>query len=648
MDNLILVIEDNKTIAMYEKNTLNNAGYDVIVAHNMEETKNLVNIHKNKITLSIVDINLPDIQDKVLDFLLKKNIPSIAMTGSFHPKLRDKIVDKHVIDYIVLEDDQQLELLQSTVNRIINNENRKILIVDDSKASRFALKNLLIVQNFKIYEAIDAKHALDILKEHTDISIALIDYEMPGMNGAELTRIIRKNYSRMELSILAISVHTTPIVTIEFLKSGANDFITKPYVKEEVLARIAVNIDIMNQHKQLQHEISQRKEVEVKLKESQQIALNANLAKSNFLANMSHEVRTPMNAILGFVDILCKKESSVERLSQLNIIKKSGVSLMNIINDILDFSKIESGKFSIDNTLFKTLEPFEVTLDLFFSKAKEKNIDISLNIDKTLPKYAYGDITKIQQVLSNLVSNAIKFSKNDSSVEVDIKFIQNKNLLYCSVEDSGIGIAKKNIDRVFKVFEQEDSSTTRKFGGSGLGLSISKSITKMMHGDLYVESELNKGSKFYFEIEIFKDINKHIKNSEINQKIKYDLNSTIKGDILVVEDNKSNQLLIGILLEDLGLKVFFASDGLEAVQLFEKNSYDLILMDENMPNMNGIEATSIIRKITNKKQLPIIAVTANALKGDKERFLEAGMDDYMSKPIEQETLELILRKYLST
>jgi CheY-like chemotaxis protein len=437
------------------------------------------------IVLSIVDVNLPDSEDEVLNYLLKKNIPSIAMTSSFNQKLRDKIIDKHIVDYIVLEDDQQLELLQATVNRIMSNEHRKILIVDDSKSSRFALKNLLQFQNFTILEASNAKNALILLRDNTDINIAFIDYEMPGMNGADLARIIRQNSTRMELSIFAISSHTESIITVEFLKAGANDFITKPYIKEEVLARIGVNIDIMDQHKLLQQEIKERKIVEKKLKNSQIIAQNANRAKSNFLANMSHEVRTPMNAIVGFIDILCKDEKSTKRLDQLNIVKQSG--------------------------------------------------------------------------------------------------------------------------------------------GSGLGLSISRSLAKLMNGSLNVESELNVGSKFNF-----------------------DLDTPIKGNILLVEDNKSNQLLMSILLQELGIDVDIAGDGVQGVKMFEEKDYDIILMDENMPNMNGTEATNIIRQNTAKRQIPIIAVTANALKGDKERFLVAGMNDYISKPIDSTKLETTLRRFLPT
>jgi len=649
MDKLILIIEDNKTIAMYEKHTLVNAGHNVIVAHNLEETQDLVKKHYKEITLCIVDINLPDTQDEVLTFLLKRNLPSIAMTGSFHPKLRNKIVDKNVIDYIVLEDDQQLELLQATVNRIINNKERKILIVDDSRSSRFALKNLLGFQNFTILEAPDAQQALKILQDNNDISIALVDYEMPGMNGAELTRIIRKSFSRMELSIFAISVHTEPIITIEFLKAGANDFITKPYVKEEVLARIGVNIDMMDQHQQLEKEIKERHKIEKELKEAKETAQNANEAKSNFLANMSHEIRTPMNAIIGFVDILCKNEESIEKLSHLNIIKKSGGSLINIINDILDFSKIESKKTELDNHIFITKEPFNLVMQLFKAKAEENNINLNLHIDSELPKKAYGDTTRIKQILSNLLSNAIKFSNEDSKINVNISYKKDENKLCCSVKDYGIGIAQKNFDKVFKIFEQEDNTTTRKYGGSGLGLPISKALAKMMNGDIIIESELNKGSTFYFSIEIFKDIQKYITadDEEQNNKNIYDLDTPLDANVLLVEDNKSNQLLMGILLDDLGLRFKIANDGVEAVDLFQVNDYDLILMDENMPNMNGIEATNRIRSMKDKKQVPIIAVTANALKGDKERFLDAGMDDYISKPIDSDKLELVIRKYLS-
>jgi len=650
MPKLILVIEDNKTIALFEKETLIQAGHDVVVAYNLEESIELVKLHKRDIVLAVVDINLPDDNEKALDYLLKHNIPSIAITGSFHAKLREKIIEKNIIDYIVLEDDKKLELLQATVNRIINNVNRKVLIVDDSKSSRFALRHLLFSQNFTIYEAVDGISALKLLQEHKDISIALIDYEMPKMNGAELTRVIRKDFTRAELSILAISVHSSPIITIEFLKAGANDFITKPYIREEVLARISVHIDMIDQNMHLQEEIKNRVRIEQELKASQRTAIDASKAKSSFLANMSHEVRTPMNAILGFVDILFKNETEIEKQKQLKIIQESGESLMHIIDDILDFSKIESGKIDIENRLFNTREPFEFITRLFVEKAKQKEISIELSIDEKLPVKAFGDTTKIKQIYSNLLSNAIKFSSEGDKIEVNLTPMRGTHLLLCHVKDHGVGIAKENQSKVFKMFEQEDSSTTRKFGGSGLGLTISRSLAQMMNGRLYLESELGEGTSFLFEVELFKDIKQHISKEERAETQHETEVSSLSGKVLLVEDNKSNQLLMKILLEELRLEVEIADDGLEAITAFKTKNYDLILMDENMPNLNGIEATIKIRALESAdmdKHIPIIAVTANALKGDRERFLAAGMNDYLSKPVDPIALKKTLKTFLS-
>ena len=393
--------------------------------------------------------------------------------------------------------------------------------------------------------------------------------------------------------------------------------------------------------KQSQKELQEFNEnLEIKIKERTQELEFAVRAKSDFLANMSHEIRTPLNGIIGFIDILHKNEKDMGKLKQLEIVKESGSLLLNIINDILDFSKIESGKVMIENIPIYTSKPFSSTVALFFEKAKEKDISIVLNIDKNLPERTLGDCTRIKQVFTNLLSNAIKFSKNNSSIIVNINYIEDKNLLYCEIIDKGVGIHPDNIKNIFNSFEQADSSVTRTYGGTGLGLTISKSLVEQMNGKLGVESALGVGSKFYFTIALF------TVEEEVAEKLVILQNKELSGKVLIVEDNKTNQMLLSILLDDLNLESDIANNGLEAVEAIKSLEYDLILMDENMPIMNGKEATKIIRTLEGLKDIPIIAVTANALQGDKEKFLEAGMNDYIAKPIDANKLTGILNKYI--
>ena len=380
----------------------------------------------------------------------------------------------------------------------------------------------------------------------------------------------------------------------------------------------------------LEEEVAQRtKELEVAMR-----------IKSDFLANMSHEIRTPLNAIKGFVDILYRGEKDSSKLKKLQIIKESSDSLLTIINDILDFSKIESEKLLLENISLNIKNIFTQIVDLFFEKAQEKSIVISIDIDKNLPLYTLGDAVRIKQVFSNLLSNAIKFSHPNSKIEVKLSLDEDK--LLCEVKDEGVGIDSKNIATIFNSFTQEDSTTTRRFGGTGLGLSISKALISLMGGEIGVKSELGEGSCFYFTLPLF-----DAKENEKEESIKND-DTPMDGKVLVVEDNKANQLLMSMLLDDFGLDSEIANDGLEAIKAVQEASYDLILMDENMPNMNGIEATKQIRLLKDVKEIPIIAVTANALKGDKEKFIEAGMDDYLPKPIDAKDLQNIIRKYLKS
>ena len=374
---------------------------------------------------------------------------------------------------------------------------------------------------------------------------------------------------------------------------------------------------------------------------------HASKVKSEFLAGVSHEVRTPLNAMLGFVDILRAGESDKERLKHFNIVKNSGASLLTIINDILDFSKIESGKMLLERRKFATKKPFKEVSQLFYEKAKENGIELKIHFDEELPRFFVGDIVRIKQVAANFLGNAIKFTPKGGLIIISVLYDTQAKELKFSVKDSGVGIDERNLKKIFEAFTQEDSTTTRKYGGTGLGLSISKALIDSMNGRIGVSSLLGEGSVFSFCLPILKAETQNITQDVEISKI--DFSMPLKGKVLLVEDNATNQMLMNIILGDLELDVDLAENGSEAVELFKKSKYDIILMDENMPRMSGIEATKEIldlEKESGATHTPIVALTANALATDRAKFLGAGMDEFVSKPIEHEVFVRVLHTYL--
>jgi len=494
-------------------------------------------------------------------------------------------------------------------------------------------------------------------------------------------------------------------------------------------------------------------------------------AKSLFLANMSHEIRTPLNGILGFLDLLKTTSLNKEQEDYITTIEQSAKNLLQIVNNILDVSKIESNKVSLELIDFKALDEFENTLEIFSTPAAQKQIEYIAEISPDIPSVLKGDILKIKEILTNLINNAIKFTHKNGTISVKIKYNgteNNKAKLYFEVKDTGIGMSEEQKHKIFEAFAQADESVTRKYGGTGLGLTIVKSYVEMMGGEIHVESEINKGSKFYFEIELdvvdptpryqpnilnnltfailnttkdsfrkeelnnylsyfginkigFNDANELIKlsnteningviilyeesdkniisqitqNSNIPNIIissyafkeqidKFSPDNTIYDPItpakiyntttnlnkvkktpsiqqtqktpifklkaLIAEDNPINMQLLKTTLKNLGIEADTAQNGLEAFNKYSMNpdKYDVIFMDVQMPVMDGIETTQEILEYEEEEEIehtPIVAVTANVLKGDKERFLGAGMDDYISKPISTDKLKEILEK----
>jgi len=388
------------------------------------------------------------------------------------------------------------------------------------------------------------------------------------------------------------------------------------------------------------------KELEEASREASKMAVRAAQAsksKSEFLANMSHEIRTPLNAILGFIDLLKEKEEDKEKLKYIATVQSSSNTLLGIINDILDFSKIESGNLGIDKVDFNVDAEFSTLVELFKAKASEKSVNLTLIMDDNMPAALNSDPLRIKQVIANLLSNALKFTPRNGKVALNIGY-KNKQLVV-SVKDSGIGVPKDKQKHIFKAFSQAESSTTRKYGGTGLGLSISSRLISMLGGKLKLESEEGKGSTFSFAIDV--EIGKYKKATST---LKPETLNIQDKKILLVEDNKANQMFMSLILKKFKLQFEIANDGLEAITAFENGNYDLILMDENMPNLNGIEATKRILAIEKEQALnhtPIIALTANALKGDREKFLDAGMDEYLTKPINKEKLAETFKAFLT-
>ncbi|BFM41570.1 hypothetical protein CFS9_02110 [Flavobacterium sp. CFS9] len=404
-------------------------------------------------------------------------------------------------------------------------------------------------------------------------------------------------------------------------------------------------------------DITNKKESEDAIK-AKQLAEAANKSKSDFLANMSHEIRTPLNGIIGFTHLLMNTGLEEIQEKYMTTINQSAHSLLDIINDILDFSKIEAGKLELFIDLYDIKKVLGQVFDLIVYESNQKNLQLELNVAPDVPKYIWTDIVRIKQILINLLSNAVKFT-NEGSIKLNVSVLEKSDNNNCtirfSVVDTGIGILEKNQKKIFKAFSQEDSSTTRKFGGTGLGLTISNQLLALMESRLQLESKIDKGSNFYF------DLNLKTSNQSISEKYNTELQNTgleLNSEdpisdqknitFLIVEDNKVNMLLLKTIIKNLysGAYIHECENGYEAVSQFENINPDLVFMDIQMPIMNGYETTRAIRNTIIGKDIPIIAVTAGAEKEERNKCLSAGMNDYISKPIMKGSVEEALVKWL--
>ncbi len=450
----------------------------------------------------------------------------------------------------------------------------------------------------------------------------------------------RENFKLTEMSLIILIIVLSTLAGISFARK----------------------INAANQR--LQHTLDE-------MRAAKEEAERASRAKSDFVSRMSHELRTPMNAILGFAQLLESEKLTQEHRDYVNEINRAGVHLLELINKVLDQAKIEAGQMTIEHIAFNLRSTLSEVAAIVSERAKAKNLELRFFTAPDLPAGILGDPTRLRQVLINLIGNAEKFTQQ-GRLEVRVEPIDEGTRILFSVQDTGIGMDAAGLKRLFQSFAQADESMTRKFGGTGLGLKISQDLVHAMGGEIQVESEPGKGSRFWFSLPAIaapvpeeaservpervperRPSSEQIQTPEVNPSSNAAVTSAIQplnGHVLLVEDNRINQMVATRMLSKLGLTYDVANHGGESLQRLQERDYDLILMDMEMPEMDGPEATRRIRAMeaeTGKKRIPIIAMTANAMHEDRDRCLASGMDDHVPKPVEMNKLRILLQQWMN-
>jgi signal transduction histidine kinase/ligand-binding sensor domain-containing protein/HPt (histidine-containing phosphotransfer) domain-containing protein/BarA-like signal transduction histidine kinase len=783
-ENLATIFKSFEQVTGNETRSASGTGLGLAVS------KQLVELHGGTITVistqnkgSIFSFTLPiyDISDSELSELIAVGDVNHEQTKQQLSRLQaiDDTIDYFPVDILSPKD--------NTTNK--ENNDFRVLIVDDDPINRQVLNNYLLPLDYQLFQAHGGEQALALIEQASEgllagerpFDLILLDIMMPKVSGYEVCRKLREKYSVNELPVIFLTAKNQVVDLVESFSAGGNDYLTKPISKHELLSRVETHLTLLDINRSLETKVAERT---VELEYAMQ-------AKGEFLAKMSHEIRTPMNAIIGLGYLTLKTDLNPHQKDLISKTQDASQALLGLINDILDFSKIEAGKMSVESITMNMGGLINKTNNICALRAHAKDLELIVKVHSDVPKHIKSDPVRLQQILVNLVSNAIKFTEQ-GHILIEVALAKqslmaddrNQLTLEFSVSDTGIGLEQSTMNNLFQSFTQADSSITRKFGGTGLGLSICKELSGLMGGEIWVESTLGEGSKFSFNIvceksdlpgnelininaikglnilvvddnelclnvitELLQEFHCQItavasaetalallataksnnKSYDVvitdwrmpkmdgiafakaiqDDKNQYNVravlmvtafdksdamplahSSGIDGflekpvnasllleaimdvlkispdedfysiknaslmdfsttDILLVEDNELNQQVVLGFLEDTQANVDVAENGLVALEKLANKSYDLVLMDIQMPEMDGVTATQEIRKQAQFKKLPIIAMTAHAMPDELNKCLAAGMNEYFTKPIDPNALFSLMAKYLS-